>query len=266
MTAEQTSKNADQIIPAESPVSAVEPGDFSLQHQARLLAQEVAQDHQDLAEIGPQLTTAEELELRREIDLKEGLLEDFHRTLAAIEAISAPPSDQSADGSVEKASQTSVLIDPKKIGWLDGEEPFEVPVETIDQQESGLKLASIVEMGSATKRAADSLRAQGEWDGLLQNLKQSLPQFWQNVRMGKGSLRPISIGGRRPSQVDAQHALNTSYPAYKLDVKGTNNRALVLLVPAQPGQTDQAPVFVLAAMYDHEDQGRVLNSLFTKTK
>ena len=199
-------------------------------------------------------------ELYAEIQEKEMLLGYFYETFDELKR------DRQKEEPVDAkqgADRKSVQIDREKIGWLSGDGELNVGLDQLDSKGVSFLFGSIVDEDGVTKGAADKLRASGEWEKLVGTLERdALPALW--IRIGKGdrNLRPVSIGTRSPKDVVADNSMNTIYPAYKIDVQGTNNRALIMLVD----KIDDQPVFVLAAMYDHDDQQRVLNHTFLKNK
>jgi hypothetical protein len=245
-----------------------EPELLTAEDQAALLVTEIESDRADLEELVNGIPISPEDEeivglLEAEIKEKELLLGFFHQTL------------QQIDGNTEQASRGVFLSDrdqdeaetsPVKlesIGWLQGEGSKDVEVEKIESGDNTVYFGSIAEENRITRDAAEKLKASGEWDDLLQILKsEKLPMLWMEIQSGSRRIRPVSIGTRNINEVEPDNSMNTTYPAYKIDVHGTNNRALVMIT----GRKDGVPVFVLAAMYDHDDQQAVLNQLFLKQK
>ena len=243
MEPQNQTTNAEQLpLHPEDPVVA----------QANQLRTQIAEDSADLDAMAAEgsLTEAEETAFGREIDEKQMMLDFFDRTLRGL---SAPDLDKDASKSESKQKKPTTTIKLSKIGWLDGQDEQPLSLEKLEDDD--IYLGSIVEQNNATRRAKEKLEAQNEWDKLLDRLKDGLPQLWQNILMGSGNLRPVAKGGRKNGK--KQQALNTTYPAYKIGVEGSNNRAVILLGEKLDGK----PVFILAALYDHEDQKAILNSL-----
>lgn len=160
-----------------------------------------------------------------------------------------------------EAPKLSCKLDGTKIGWIPGDSGISVALEQMGDNERPYLFGNLVGGHRVTRDAFEHLEAEGEAKRLLGTLTGSVvPEFLENLRSRRGKLRPISIGNRIPKSVEASRSLNTSYPAYKLDVLGTNNRAIILL----PEKVEGVPVIVLAALYDHEDQDRVGHALYLK--
>jgi hypothetical protein len=85
-----------------------------------------------------------------------------------------------------------------------------------------------------------------------------LPVLYKQITTGDHNLREISIGSKKPSDVKAERSLNTSYKGYKVYASSTKEEAIVLYV----GDIDEKPVFVLAALFDHDDLDKVGSALF----
>jgi hypothetical protein len=80
-----------------------------------------------------------------------------------------------------------------------------------------------------------------------------------DVFAGRGRLRPVNKlkAGTQGSVISGDRIINTEYPAYKIGIRGTNNRAIVLL----PEKIEGEQVVILAALYDHEDQQKVTKAI-----
>lgn len=243
MNSQNQTQNPEQLAPPpENPVVV----------QADQLRAEIAQDSADVAEMAADgsLTDEEVAVFGREIDEKQLMLKFFDDTLRGLSMSNA---DKNPNRSESKQKEATTIIKLSKIGWLDGQDELTLPLEKLEDKD--IYLGSLVEQNNATRRAKERLEAQNEWDKLLDRLEAGLPQLWQNILTGSGGLRPVSIGGRKSGK--NQHVLNTTYPAYKVGVEGTNNRAIIMVGDKLNGK----PVFILAALYDHEDQVSILKSL-----
>ncbi len=249
-------ENKNNIQPESTPLTVEE--------EAAALRSSIDADKSDLALMkeGGELSDEEAAEFEREIDEKEMLLHFFHETLSRLNPDSSDTSFPARQEAADEDRQ-SVAVDFGEIGWIPSGEKISKPLEKVGREDIPVYFGSIVEDDRVTKNAADRLIAEGEWDGLMEKLKTDvLPQLWTGIITGRGKIRPISRGNRPGRDVKAENSLDTSYPAYKVGVHGTNNRAIVLVVD----KIDEVPVFMLAAMYDHDDQQRVMQHTFLKTR
>lgn len=154
-----------------------------------------------------------------------------------------------------------------KVGWLASNGPLSVPVERQTKKEANFWLGTIIDKNSATRSAFEHLQDEGVDDKLMETLSGSvLPSFLVALKAGKGNLRPVSKGTRGMKHAKPERSLDTEYPAYKLDVQGTNYRAIIILPGKREHEEKQEHVIILAALYDHGDQPKIMNSLFGKVK
>lgn len=191
-----------------------------------------------------------------DIALREGLLGTYHQTMAYLRGEHKP----------ETISQDipKFRVDLSKIGWISGDESRELPVEVVEQDDMTFNFVDLSSCNSITNELRASLKKQGIDEDLMKILKtQSIPMLWSSVKSGRGkNIRPISIGNRKKSEVSADQSLMTSYPAYKMDVQGSNNRAILMILDG----SDQSPTIGLAALFDHDDDTRIYRALFAKQK
>jgi len=173
---------------------------------------------------------------------------------------------QQADEAIENAKRYSkqeevtwhCTLDGEKLGWIPGDSNITIKLEPKEKHDRKFLFGSIVSQHRVTDTAFKHLEAQGVADTLLQTLtEQSLPRFLAELQSGSRRLRPSNKTSAKGTAKSDDRNLNTAYPAYKLDVQGTNNRAIILL----PEKQDGVQVIVLAALYDHEDQDKVLNAI-----
>lgn len=168
----------------------------------------------------------------------------------------------------ENTVQTSV--DFGKIGWINSDETESVPAKRLANNGYVFNFIDLTGYSRATAATCDKLKEQTDASGdnvhekLLSIITNTtIPVLHENITNGRGKgVRPISIGGRRINEVDAERSLNTSYPAYKEGVHGPQNRAIILRLP----DTEGVPSYALAALYDHEDDQQIHNALFLKSK
>jgi hypothetical protein len=159
------------------------------------------------------------------------------------------------------------MLAGESIGWLASNGPLTVPIERIEKGGIGYWFGTITDKHRVTKDALEHLGSQGKVNELTHHLKtNALPQFIRDVKTGSGKLRPVSKGTRGAKKVDPARSLNTKYPGYKMDVEGSNNRAIVLLPGKRDDSGRQEQVIILAALYEHEDQAKIYSALFLKGK
>jgi hypothetical protein len=147
----------------------------------------------------------------------------------------------------------NVELDTSKIGWIPGNDKIELEAERCEYQGQIFWVASITDQQKVTNEAYNKLEKQGIADKLMGSIKASAGAvFLQTLTSGSGSLRPMSKG--RGSKKRA-NTIDTEYPSYKIDVQGSNNRAILIL----PEKIEGQPVLIVAALFDHEDDGKVYN-------
>lgn len=200
---------------------------------------------------------------------QRALIAELAAELAMTEALQAE-----TDAYIARARQwdqddaPKVLTQPfsfdfAKIGWLDDDSTRKIQVEEVATPSLKYLFTDFTNDHPVTRRAAEHLQREGIKEKLVDSIiKEKIPIMWQEVLAGRGSQRSISIGNREVKDVQPARSLNTTLPAYKIDVLGTSNRAIIIKL----GDVDDKPVFALAAVYDHEDQERVLQTLFLKHK
>jgi len=183
------------------------------------------------------------------------IAEDIQRRIDELRAIN------NTSNKKEKTHEKTADLEGSRVGWLTSNENFSINLEEINSGDLAYFFGSIIEQDNVASKALRRLREQGEEEALKSSLQKTvLPKLWKQIVSGDSRARPISIGNRSRHEVRAQKSLNTTYPAYKVGVHGTNNRAIVLLI----NKVDEKPVFVLAALYDHEDQAAVLSHMYLK--
>lgn len=160
------------------------------------------------------------------------------------------------------ANNTKVQVDMDKIGWVAEQGVEEVPAQEVSAPGLDYLFVDLTGRHRVTEKLRENLQQQGEYAKLLEKVtKEGIPSQWNSIVTGKNQNGAISIGKRSMQQVDPDRSLNTTYPAYKMDAKGSNNRAIMLVLDRAP---DNKPVIALAALYDHDDQAAIYNSLFLK--
>lgn len=153
----------------------------------------------------------------------------------------------------EKIKQ--IELDNSKIGWLNGSEKTVVDAELCEYHDQKFWVANLTGKQNATKDAFENLESQGLAEKLMDSIKGATgAAFVEALRKRAGSLRPMAKGtgsNKRDKRID------TEYPCYKIDVQGTNNRALLIL----PEKIDGQQVLVVTALFDHEDDQKIYNAL-----
>lgn len=193
------------------------------------------------------------LELQADMDLAERIRHQVDEDIARAKKLAGGIRNETVIAPI-------VTVRRQDIGWIDGEE--EADMEATRHTEKGVTydFIDLISESGVTQRVFDELKKQGLDKELIGKLLTDvLPVFCSNIKEGRG-MRPISIGGRHPKDVDAEHSLNTKYPGFKVGLHGTNNRAILLVL----GDHDGIPVIGLAAMYDHDDDRAVHHKLFKK--
>lgn len=152
-------------------------------------------------------------------------------------------------------SVRQIELDNSKIGWLNGAESTTVDAELCEYHDQKFWVANLTGHQNATKDAFQKLEGQGLAEKLMDSIKGATgAAFVEDLRKGAGTLRPMSKGGG-PNKRDKK--IDTEYPCYKIGVQGSNNRAILIL----PEKIDGQQVLVVAALFDHEDDGKVYNVL-----
>lgn len=205
----------------------------------------------------------------RERDEQKALIAELAAELAMAEAMQAETDEYIARARLWDQPETPktptqpFTFDFAKIGWLDDDSTRKIRVAEVATPSLKYLFVDFTNDHPVTRRAGEHLQREGIKDKLVDSIvKEKIPIMWQEVLAGKGSQRSISIGNRDVKDVQTARSLNTTLPAYKIDVLGTSNRAIIVKL----GDVGKKPVFALGAVYDHEDQERVLQTLFLKHK
>ncbi len=219
---------------------------------------------------GHELTEHEELiaMIAGELALSEVLQRQAEQDIAAAKEMAAKNRQK-----VGEKTKLTLSVDMARIGWINGEEKVDLPAQKITTENMEYDFVDLTELSRPTKDLKERLERQKDKDGisiaskLTESVKTNgIPNLSANIKQGHGKqLRPVSIGNRRKKDVTAEQSLNTSYTAYKINVQGTNNRAIV--ISFGENKTGR-PAFGLAILYDHVDETRVHNTgvLFLKHK
>lgn len=195
-------------------------------------------------------------ELAGDIGVAEAVQDQASKDIESARAMA-----RSSCGKAETTSEATFPLDFSQIGWLGEEETEPLPVERIEAPGLNYYFGSIIDRDNVTSEALEHLDREGIADDLLSKVKTvHLPRLWSDITSGGGSVRPISI--KNNGKINQYRSLNTTYPAYKIDVQGTNNRAIVIVA----GKIDGDPVLILATLYDHEDMRKIMRHMFLKYK
>ncbi|MCX6806442.1 MAG: hypothetical protein NTY56_03285, partial [Patescibacteria group bacterium] len=147
---------------------------------------------------------------------------------------------------------------------------IEITTEDVKTKELNYLLVNLIDMNTTTKANYGKLTDQSAegtsnlGEKLLDLVKQEkIPILHKDILKRSSSLRPIAISGKKLKDVDPEQSLNTSYPAYKIDVQGSNNRAIILKLE---NTSEGMPVYAVVAIYDHDDDKAIHKNLFLKQK
>ncbi len=181
---------------------------------------------------------------------------------------SSQGNEDSASVSVEVSKEKSVEVDFDKIGWIGKAEKSKLPTESVETNTGAYNFVDLTSLSRRTAQTVQKLQKQTDdkgnnvYETLYSIVKETvIPTLHDNIIHGNGKLRPVSIGGRKVKDVPADQSLNTSYPAYKEGVHGPQNRAIILKLG---DDTEGMPTYALAALYDHDDDKGIHNTLFIK--
>ena len=162
-----------------------------------------------------------------------------------------------ARGETQKQpSKVTASVDANKISWIEGVQQTEVEAEQVEAETLSYKFVDLTGMNSATHKCMELLAMQTKGSEqllpkLLTTLKEvALPRLYHDIKTG-GSLRPMTKTGNNDRA-------DTEYPAYKIGVHGTQNRAIILLLE----DGGEGPTLALAALYDHDDEAMIYHALY----
>lgn len=219
-------------------------------------------DREEHDKVVESLITGIVAEAGKEIDLRQQLLDRYMGTIAL--ATEYQQAQAKAAENRNKPQDPKVAIDFSRIGWINREESAEVKAEEVKTVVKPYLFIDLTGENAVTRDLRDELKQQDVDTELMDTVKEKvIPKLWDGVKSGHSKgLRPVAIGNRSRKEVDPEQSLNTTYPAYKVDVQGTNNRGIILILDG----SSEMPAFGLAALYDHDDDGRVHRSLFLKQK
>jgi hypothetical protein len=155
----------------------------------------------------------------------------------------------------EEKLKGSVEIDGSRIGWLNTDEKFSTDIELLEYGGLEYWFGQTYDQHSSTKKAYEKLSLSDKAERLIGALKSSkAAKLIHSLDTGLGEFRPVNKNST-PKGNDKK--IDTDYPAYKLDVEGTNNRAIFLVL----GKKDDRYILVLTALFDHDDDTMVYRSL-----
>lgn len=222
----------------------------ALKEEAKFLSGEEKEEHEILI-----------AQLAGDLALRESVLQGAQDDIQRARDMSAQSRRTKKD---KKEIKPIVKVDFGKIGWIHEDNISEYEAERITTDDGMvIDFLDLTELSRITSDQFDKLEAEGVANGLLEIVKQqTIPKLWRGVIEGSSG-RPVSIGGMRLKDVPASRSLNTSYPGYKEDVHGTDNRAILLILDRND---DGIPAIALAALYDHDDDRAIHNALFLKQK
>lgn len=209
-------------------------------HEATTVAghEQRCQQRSEFGQYAAEIAVSDRIQRQAELDLQSAREYTIHtRDIAEL----APP--------------TVIDLDAGKIGWLSSDDSLEVTVAPENLGEDAFWFGSITDEHRVTAGAVEHLESEGIADDLIKTLVDSaIPKFLKQIKSNSGNLRPVNRAGVTGKK---QRNVNTTYPAYKLELHGSKNRVVVLL----PEKIGAEQVVILAAIYDHEDQDKVLHIL-----
>jgi len=202
------------------------------------------------AEAGGDLSPADQAAM--EVLAKEIKEAELARDIAA----RAIKKARSYQGQETETQERHVDVDCSRMGWIGEDEVLVMPTTRVSGDESSYDFVDLIGLSSTTQALARKLDESGMGRAMRQEVRErNIPRLWRDIQEGGRNVRPIHDNGKS-RQV---HALNTTYPAYKINVHGTHNRAIVLILGKN---SDNTPVLGLAALYDHADDRVVHSKLF----
>lgn len=155
------------------------------------------------------------------------------------------------------------MIDLSDLGWINSEGKVTLPIKHEKTTSLNYGLVDLTGLNRAASDTQEELAKQGVFEGLRQELRvKGIPKLWQDIKRGDFNLRSVSIGNRRKKDVPAEQSFNCALPAYKIGVDGPRNRAIIVVFDTKGDE----PIFGLAALYDHDDDGKIHRQLFLKQK
>lgn len=210
-------------------------------------------------------------------DLKRSLsLEEKAARLAEQEIRRARQYSARLSGAVALAEQQEdvlkiyqeVPINVADIGWIDGSEERMAQGRLVQPPEGpNYIFVDMTDMHRTTKDATVKLQGQslGESsvydEAMSQLVEHIIPLLDKNLKRGANA-RPVrgGVGHKKKSPKNGKDkSIATNYPAYKEGVMGTQNRAIILRLGTVT--ESETPVYGLAALYDHDDEGMIYRAL-----
>ncbi len=144
------------------------------------------------------------------------------------------------------------------IGWIsDGE--IDSTTEVITSEKLGeYEFADLTGLNNKTRAVSEDLKKQGVLDKALEWIKtHGIEGLEDSIKRG-GSSNDFRVVNY--SKGSAQRKINTSLPAYKFGVFGSNDNRAILIIMGKNKNTGRN-VYGLGAVYDHDDQEDVYRVL-----
>lgn len=177
------------------------------------------------------------------------------------------------------SNRAIVKIDASRIGWLKADGKIDVDVELCEHGGHAFWFGNIISNETNTKEinerteeetiiksnaaisALQKLEQQSDKNSgknmaeiLMEDLRTNIgAKFVIDLLKGSSDLRPIH---KTRSKSNREKTVDTTISAYKLDVRGTDNRAIILM----PGKVDGKFVILVAALFDHDDDKIIYRS------
>lgn len=162
-----------------------------------------------------------------------------------------------------ETAKTGYTADLSKFGWINREGEVTLPIRHEKTSTLNYGLVDLTGLSRAATDTQEELINQGIFEGLRQDLRvRGIPKLWQGIKTGDFNLRSVSIGNRKKKDVPVEQSFNCTLPAYKIGVDGTRNRAIIVVLDTKGDE----PLFGLAALYDHDDDGKIHRQLFLKQR
>lgn len=200
-------------------------------------------------------------QLRAEIFLAEAVQRAIDEGLRKTKALGAEIGSVSEGSKNERKMTQRAVVDFSQIGWINQEGEKALNAEVVQGDVLNYLFIDLTNMSRVTKDAKARLETQTTGtnqtevlfiDKLYEKLKREvIPQRHDNMIHGR-NMRVVHAG--YPIQGvknNPGRTFKTEYHTTKENVQGTNNRAIVMYLGNEPGTG--LPLYALAALYDHDD-------------
>lgn len=185
--------------------------------------------------------------LRREMEQSQTIQEQIEAEIARAKSYGAAKPEE-----IKELPYIEILR--RSIGWLPQEkhnpdEKLDIPLTLYSFGEVEYYFGSLIEHDNVARDLRQELNDQGVADSLMQRLTEvALPILWKNIISGTNVRREVGV--------------NSTFDAFKCDVDGTKDKALILTAP----RLSDRPVLLLGVMYDRKENPRVTRHFYRYTK